>query len=115
MDFAPAYLVQRFLYRLTDFFHHWYVDGSRRIGHQFIATLEDADRSFAVRVTLRYFFRPLYGDYTIIGRVLGVIFRTGRILIGGVVYAVIALLFLLFYVVWLAIPAVIIFNAARGL
>ncbi len=115
MDFAPAYLVQRFFYRLTDFFHHWYVDGSRRIGHRFITTLEGADRSFAVKVTLRYFFRPLYGDYTIIGRILGIIFRTCRILIGGVVYAVIALLFLLFYVIWLATPAVIIFNAARGL
>jgi len=115
MGFAPAYLVQRFFFRLGDFFHHWYVDGSRVIGHRFVTALEAADRSLAIRVTLRYFFMPLYRDYTVIGRILGVIFRTGRILIGLVVYAIIVSLFLLFYLAWLAVPAVIIFYALKGL
>jgi len=115
MDFAPIYLIQRLFYRLIDFFHHWYVDGSRVIAHRFISTLEVADQSFAVKITLRYFFQPLYRDYTIIGRVLGIIFRSGRILIGLAVYLVIAALFLLFYFAWLAVPAVILFYAARNL
>ena len=115
MDFAPVYLVQRFFYRLADLFHHWYVDGSRAIGHRFIATLEEADRSLAVKITIQYLFRPLYGDYTLVGRILGIIFRTARILIGAAIYAVIALLFLLFYLAWLAAPVVIIFYATRGL
>ncbi|MGC9968299.1 MAG: hypothetical protein ABSC29_01030 [Minisyncoccia bacterium] len=115
MDFAPVYLVQRFFYRLVDFFRHWYIDGSRAVGHRFITALEEADRSLAVKITLRYFFRPLYGDYTVVGRILGIVFRTGRILIGAVVYAVIAAFFLLFYLAWLAAPIVIIFYATRGL
>lgn len=115
MDFAPIYLVQRFFYRAVDFFHHWYVDGSRAIGHRFIAAMEEADRSLAVKITAQHFFRPLYGDYSPVGRVVGVIFRAGRIVIGLVVYAVIAVLFLLFYLAWLAVPATIIFYAARGL
>lgn len=90
------------------------MDGSRVIGHRFVTALEGADRSLAIKVTLRYFFQPLYKDYTVIGRILGIIFRTGRILIGAVVYAMIVALFLLFYLVWLAIPAVIILYAARG-
>jgi hypothetical protein len=115
MDFAPAYLAQRFFYRIVDFFHHWYVDGSRVIGHRFISTLEAADRSLAFKITVRYFFQPLYRDYSVVGRVLGFIFRTGRILIGGVVYLIVAVLFLAFYLAWLAVPATIIFYAARGL
>lgn len=115
MDFAPAYLVQRFFYRFTDFFHHWYIDGSRVIGHRFVSALEEADRSLAIRVTVRYFFQPLYRDYTVIGRILGIIFRAARIAIGLVVYVVIGALFLLFYLAWLLAPAAIIFYAAKGL
>lgn len=115
MDFAPVYLVERFFYRLINFFHHWYVDGSRMIGHRFITALEEADRSLALKITIRYFFQPLYRDYSVIGRILGVIFRTGRILIGAAIYAAVAVLFLAFYLAWLAAPAVIIFYAARGL
>jgi hypothetical protein len=115
MAFAPAYLAERFFYRFVDFFHHWYVDGSRAIGHRFIEALATADRSLAIKVTFRYFFQPLYRDYTVIGRILGVIFRTGRVLIGLVVYALIVVLFLFFYLAWLAVPAVILFYAARGL
>jgi len=115
MDFAPAYLIQRFFYRLVDFFHHWYVDGSRVIGHRFVTALEEADRSLAIKITLRYFFQPLYRDYSIIGRILGVIFRTGRILIGLVVYSVIIALFLVLYLAWLLVPPLIVFYATRGL
>lgn len=115
MDFSVVYLVRRFAYHFLDFFHHWYVDGSRVIGRRFMATLTAADRSLAVAVTLRHFFEPLYKDYTVIGRILGVVFRSARILIGVVAYLLLFLLFLAAYLVWLAVPAVIIFYAARNL
>jgi hypothetical protein len=113
MDFALVYLAERFLYRSIDFFHHWYVDGSRVIIHRFISTLESLDRSLAVKITLLHFFEPLYKDYTIIGRILGVIFRTGRILVGSVVYLFLLAVFGVLYLVWLAIPAIILFYAFR--
>ncbi len=115
MDFAFVYLLQRFFYRFFDFFHHWYVDGSRRFAHVFISALESADRTFAVKITLRHFFEPLYRDYSVIGRILGIVFRTGRIIIGSVIYLAIALIFAVIYLLWLVIPAVIIFYAARNL
>jgi len=115
MDFALVYLVQRFFYHFFDFFHHWYIDGSRRFAHVFISTLEAADRTFAVKITLRHFFEPLYRDYTVIGRILGIIFRTGRIAIGSVAYLLIAFVFAVLYIAWLAIPATVIFYAARYL
>lgn len=114
MDFAPAYLAQRAFYRFVDFFHHWYVDGSRVFAHRFVNTLEVADQTFAVKITLRYFFQPLYRDYTVIGRILGVVFRSGRILIGLAIYVLITMLFILVYLAWLAVPAVIIVYAARN-
>lgn len=108
-DFAFGYLVHRFFYRVFDFFRHWYADGSRIIAHTFISTLENIDRSFAVKVTLDHFFEPLYKDYSMIGRILGIIFRFARVAIGIAIYAVIAVCFVAAYVVWIAIPPTLFF------
>jgi hypothetical protein len=114
MDFALFYVIQRFFYRIFDFFHHWYADGSRLIAHEFISTLESADQSLALRITLRHFFEPLYKDYSVIGRILGVVFRTGRVIVGAALYLFIAALFAAAYLIWIAIPAIILFYAARN-
>ncbi len=115
MDFSVVYVVWRVLYRFLDFFYHWYVDGSRAIGRRFMATLTRADRSFAVAITPRHFFEPLYKDYSIIGRILGIIFRSARVAIGAVCYFFLVLVFAVIYLIWLAIPAVIIFYAAKNI
>ncbi len=114
MDFAPIYLVQRFIFRIGDFFHHWYVDGSRRFAALYIDQLRKVDVIFALAITIRYFFQPLYRDYSVIGRILGVVFRVGRILFGAFVYILITLFFALVYLVWLAIPAALLWFAVRG-
>lgn len=108
MNVAAVYLVHRFFYRLTDFFHHWYIHGSRRTLHLWVSQLERLDRTFAVRVTLRHFFEPLYQDYSIMGRILGVIFRTLRILLGFLIYAIVSTVFVIFYLIWLVIPLALI-------
>jgi hypothetical protein len=115
MDFSVVYLARRFFYRFVDFFHHWYVDGSRAIARRFMGAITAADQSFAVAITLRHFFEPLYKDYSVIGRILGIVFRAGRVAIGGAFYLLIALVFALIYLIWIAIPAVIIFYAAKHL
>ncbi len=78
-----------------------------------MATMTAADRSFALAITLRHFFEPLYKDYSIIGRILGIVFRSARIVIGGVFYLVLAFVFAIVYLIWLAIPAVILIYAAK--
>jgi hypothetical protein len=114
-DFAPGYLLYRFFYRIFDFGRHWYVHGSRMIAHQFISTLESADKSFAVKITLTHFFEPLYKDYSIIGRILGFIFRLARVAVGLVVYVVIAAIFAVAYIVWVLVPPALVFFLIRGI
>ena len=113
MNFALVYLLHRALYRLFDFFHHWYVHGSRNLFHYFVSSLERVDRTIAIRVTLRYFFQPLYKDYTIIGRILGVFFRSARILIGLFIYVFAIALFALIYLAWVLLPPVLLLYIAR--
>ncbi len=114
MNFALIYIVNRFFYRIGDFFYHWYFHASRTLGHAFISFLERLDRTFAIRITLQHFFEPLYKDYSILGRILGVIFRSGRVLIGGIVYLFFGIIFLTIYLIWLLIPPVIIFYAVKN-
>lgn len=111
MSFAPIYLVERGLFRIYEFFRHWYADGSRFLAHVFISSLERLDRSFAVRITLRYFFEPLYKDYTVVGRILGVVFRSIRILLGTAVYLVCTVFFVAIYALWLALPLAVLTHA----
>ena len=115
MGFAPLYLLNRFFFRLTDFFHHWYLSGSRAIGRRFVVFLEDMDSVLALRATARNFFRPLYGDYSGVGRVLGVVFRTGRILIALLLYIFCTLLFAVMYAAWLLLPFIPLYMAYRDL
>jgi len=111
MGIAPAYIIQRFFFRLADFFHHWYVHGLRRIALICIDTLANFDKTFALKITLRYFFHPLYKDYTIVGRILGVVFRSGRVLIASALYAVVGLAFLIVAAVWVLIPPFLLIYA----
>jgi hypothetical protein len=115
MDFSFVYLAQRLLSRFLDFFHHWYVDGSRAIGRHFMATMRSIDQSFAVAITLRHFFEPLYKDYSIVGRIMGIFFRTLRVIIGGIFYIFLTLIFAATYITWIAVPAVILFYVAKNL
>lgn len=114
MSFAPLYLFNRFLFRVSDFFHHWYLDGSQAMLHGFMSVFERLDRVFALRVTLRYFWKPLYGDYSIVGRFFGFFFRSARVLIAVAAYLMLAVIMLAAYLAWLAVPFAILFLAYRA-
>jgi hypothetical protein len=114
MDFSPIYIAHRFAYRVVAFFYHWYVDGSRYFGYKFVSFFRGLDQGFAIKVTLEHFFEPLYKDYSALGRVLGVIFRSGRVLLGSVFYLVFGIVFISAYIVWLLIPLTILFLSFRN-
>jgi hypothetical protein len=115
MGFAPIYLLNRFVFRLSDFLRHWYINGSRVFASILLSFLERLDHSLALQVSVHYFFRPLYGDYSVIGRILGVIFRTFRIILALVIYAIVLAIALLLYLIWLVIPFAPLFMAFHSL
>ncbi len=115
MNFALTYLIERAGYRMIDFFHHWYVDGSRRMLHSFMSLFERLDAVFALRITITHFFEPLYKDYTVVGRIVGVVFRSLRIVLALAVYAATAAILAAIYLAWIATPAFIVLYIMRSL
>lgn len=108
MNFALTYLVGRLIYRIGDFLKHWYVHSAKMYANYVIDQLSALDRSLAWGITFRHFFEPLYKDYSFLGRVLGVFFRTLRFAFGTVVYALIFIVAVLIYLIWaLTIPFLI--------
>jgi len=105
--------VIRFFYRIADFFHHWYVHGSRRLIHSFLNLFESLDRTFALVITVRYFFVPLYKDYSIVGRILGIMFRSVRVAVGVFVYVILGAACFVVYLVWLLLPLGVILSMIR--
>jgi hypothetical protein len=99
-----VYLGERFLFRIADFLRHWYW-GSARVYFNFILDrFHGLDRVLAFRITLRHLFEPLYGDYTLIGRLVGLPLRLLRLAVAGLVYLVLGGAAILVYLAWLVLP-----------
>lgn len=115
MNFFAVYLADRFVFRITEFIRHWYVGGFRAISHHTLTVLAALDQGIAFPVTLRNFGKPLYGDYTPMGRVLGFLFRSFRIAIGAVIYPIVFGVAAALYLVWALIPAYIAVRIITGI
>lgn len=109
-----AYLFKWFLYRITEFLRHWYVDGFRKISQELINALEVLDRTIALKITLKNLFRPLYQDYTFIGYFFGFFFRFWRLLFGVILYFFVVLIFFAAFLVWAIIPIYILYKGFEG-
>ncbi len=105
-----TYLTRKLWDGIFGFVRHLYVDGFRVVAGITIEFLSALDGTFAVKINLRFLFTPLYQDRSFIGYVLGFLFRTFRVLIGGAVYLVIALFAAGAYVAWAAVPIFLVYK-----
>ncbi len=110
MNTALIYVSSHILSRVFLFFRHWYYDGLLMYLGFGYAVFRRIDKRVALLITARYFFTPLYQDYSIIGYIFGFLFRSIRLSIGILIYGLLLPPFLLLYVVWAGVPLFIIFN-----
>lgn len=110
-----SYLGRQFVWRIFEFLEHWYLGSFRVTGGRFMELLRDWDKFFALKITVRHWLEPLYQDRTLIGYILGPIFRTGRIILALIVYLLVTALAGLLYVLWLLIPPYIIYKILTGI
>lgn len=92
---------------LKSFFYlpyFWYVEGSATFLRTLYRLLIYLDQAFALTIMARFFFVPLFGDYTLLGRCLAIPFRLGRIVVGVVAVVVGELSLLALFALWLIFP-----------
>jgi len=109
MELSLVYLVSRFFYRIYRFIYNWYIGSWLWFYHSLMTFYESLDRTWAFNVTLRSLFKPMYQDRSVIGYVLGFVFRFFRLLIGGVIYLFLFLIMFSLYLIWAVMPIYIIY------
>jgi hypothetical protein len=67
---------------IVKFLFFWLVEGPKKYWKKVFSLSLAFESLWATLITLRYFFSPLYQDYSLTGRIIGPFFRLGRIIIG---------------------------------
>ncbi len=114
-EISLVYVANRLGYRILAFFQHWYLNGFLTATDSLLNVLERLDHFFAFKITFKHLFKPLYQDYTLIGYLWGFVFRSLRLIFGGLVYGIIILAAAALYLVWAAIPIYIIYKIISNL
>jgi hypothetical protein len=109
-----SYLASEFVRRPLVFLRRWYVDATEIFWAAVAEHAAGVDRIFAVKIMLRTLFLPLYGDYTIIGRILGPIFRFGRIILTLPFFAIYYGAAVALWLWWVLIPPYLLYRMLVG-
>ncbi len=110
MHFTAVYLVERFFYRIADFLRHWYVKSARMYSNFVMERFESIDRVLAWKITAKNIFKPLYGDYSLVGYVFGFLFRFVRLFVATVVYICVFIVAVIVYLLWIFLPAFLLYK-----
>lgn len=102
------YLALAFWQKIQGFLEHWYKDSFFFLSEKLHILLKKLDKVFALRTSAQYIFQPMYQDRSIIGYILGFIFRAIRIVVGALTYIFLTLLWLSAYIVFISLPIAII-------
>lgn len=113
MSFSLVYLAHHFFFHLWEFIRDWYWRSYLRASDWTLAVLEHFDQTFALRITLRNFGKPMYGDRSALGYILGFIFRSLRIAAGFAFYAILIAFAVCLYILWALIPLFAIYLGIR--
>ena len=78
-------------------------------------TIQLLEGSLAIQATLRNISKPLFQDYTPAGRLIGVLLRLSRILLGIFLYGLVFCFYLFFYLIWIFFPIFCLVSLVGGL
>ncbi|MDO8429976.1 MAG: hypothetical protein Q7S73_01245 [bacterium] len=110
-----VYLLAHLGRRILDFLRHWYIHGFLRAIDVSYNILEKLDKIFALQITAKNWFQPLYQDYSIIGYLWGFVFRTARIFASLVIYGIFIILSSILFILWALLPPYVIYKIISSL
>lgn len=81
------------------------------VAHRTMNALESLDRTFALRITLQNLFQPLYQDHSVVGHLLGFLFRLVRLAVGAAAYAFLIALAVVVYLSFAFLPFYLVYRS----
>ncbi|MDO8558035.1 MAG: hypothetical protein Q7S09_02485 [bacterium] len=101
---AIVYILTVLFRKIGRFFLHWYTNGSRIYWHSVLDFFAELERMISLRITAANWYKPLYGDDTRFGTIVGIPIRLGRMFLSVILYAFLLTFFATAYGLYLAIP-----------
>ncbi|MFN7088324.1 MAG: hypothetical protein ACK4NX_00650 [Candidatus Paceibacteria bacterium] len=111
---AINFAIYQGLYRFFHFFYRWFIEASLDFWSWVLEYARALDKTFAILINVKLWLQPLYGDYSPVGRIIGPVFRTIRIFLGAISYAIFFGIAFLLWIFWLSIPIFIVFKILFG-
>ncbi|CAN5140844.1 hypothetical protein BH11PAT4_BH11PAT4_2220 [soil metagenome] len=93
----------------------WFVKSGPQALTMYRRTIAGFEANLAIATTAKNLSKPLFQDYTYQGRVIGFGFRILRILMGSILYFLIALVYALLFIAWLVFPIACIVSLVASL
>ncbi|MCL4406369.1 MAG: hypothetical protein M1586_02490 [Patescibacteria group bacterium] len=109
-----VYLFQLFFIRIGDFLRHWYVSGFHAFTDWTVRFLELLDRVLALKVSVRYWFQPLFQERSVFGYLIGFFARTIRIIFASVIYTLVILIAFGIYLAWILLPIWLVYKIVQA-
>jgi len=94
----------RFVKGIKHFFYFWYIKSSEGFWKEEILFIKQIERDIGIIINIKLIFKPIYGDYSYMGRVVGPIFRFGRVIVGIAIITVSAVFITCAYLIWIILP-----------
>lgn len=94
----------KFMKGINQFFWFWYVQSSKDFWNREINFMKGIERDIGVMINLKLIFQPIFGDYSYMGRIIGPIFRLGRVSVGAAIICVSIFVVILIYLIWIILP-----------
>ena len=107
---ALIYMMRNIMYnRATEFIFWWLVKFPKRLFNIFKNFLFLANNELSFFLTIRLLFTPLFGDYTVVGRAMGFMYRTVKLLLSIPILTFLVLVTFTAPVLWYFMPLVLIY------
>ncbi len=99
---------------ITSFFKWWYIEIPIWQLKLFKRVAIICDDTFSISLLIKTFIIPWHRDYSITGRVFGVLVRIIYLPLVIAITSVILLLVVIFILIWITLPGIFIFNITNS-
>jgi hypothetical protein len=111
----PINLPLRIVKGIFDFFYFWYVTSSRDFWRREISFIRREEHDIGILINLKLLTQPIFGDYTVMGKLIGPVFRLGRVLFGALIILLSFAAIIIVYIIWLLLPLLALGMALENL
>ena len=98
--------------KVLPFFSYWYITSATRFLHSLQSAWQATEAQIGIIDTFHNLDKPLFQDYSRQGRIIGFVFRLGRIIAGLLTMAGTAAFYAALYVFWLIFPPLCLVSIA---